>query len=901
MLHVVPDRNAATLHWEKGERAITWSELQSRLLALDSGVSVASSALERLLLEPILASALPEKVAVLSPSDPACKRWLDSAHYAIHTQLEGIENTATWIEEGASSLVAKLRALNFVARAGLSQHLLHLVNKIDVAVLARAIGASELHAAPTIVWSASGLALWSALKRRLDGLCNVSASVYTLDLPLDALATKTPFDRFADLYDKLTGEPPSSALVDAVFGNLTLTDQREPNDAVAIVRAVTKQAWRESIVNCVNDALRRGIAPEEIAIVYANQESARQAVRQLEAEGLRVCTSGKKASSLLIDRVHALLDMASRSFRPEELGRCLGTTSNLKAAARVLSQRRFVEGQDVEMLEALQRDADAVDSVTRVERILRTIAALRSPGAPNEHAARLLDALASMGPEPSLPSSSEKPQHSSNERAHLRSLAREQAAMRIVDDVLHEVAQAFLTIRTTDVSFEAFANLVRASLPREVPVMVGSRISAIQVVTIGAVTNARAVLIIDARRDEFPSSPKRTASEAQQSADVHTLLQVAQWTPVMRALESAGSITFIFAAQSDDGSAAEPSRLLRWLDHNHTRTSTTFAKAPQPPHETDRRVLQEDARAQSFFGLNASLEEPRDRIQWATRLGAATGELAQAPMRVTLLEPILSCAFAGFASAVLRARRDDRAHSDPDPRELGRLRHAALEAAFVETLGLWRERPRNEEAIVSQGVSAARTLLQHELGSRAALMIDRVAKECGDLLRQSVNDLDWDFALAEQPFDGSAWPTYVLARGSERVHLSGRIDRIDLSHEGSKLRIVDYKSATSSADDARRKPLQLLVYASVCKQELGLTDAEGLYWPVRARTVIDKRGISLDDRALLDEALEATLTLRSHLPRADGAPATCDKCSFDLACRKPRYVVSGLLEDKGES
>ncbi len=851
MLHIVSDRDAVATYCEGGEAALTWSDFQSRLLALDPRIAVASRSLEELVLEPILGSFLPEKLATLAANDVARRRWMETARGSIHGYLDGRSSDGiSWIEAGAESFVKRLDDLGFVPRGGLSRHLTHLVNHIDYNRLSESIGSASLHAAPDLAWSPNDLALWSALKRRLEGVGNVSASIYALDLPLEATGSESPFDRFADLYCKLTGEPAASALVTSYFGDLTLGDYRKPHEAIAIIRATTRQAWRESIVNCVHDALGRGVAPEAIAVVYANQESAQQAALLLEGEGLPVCTRGQKEASVLLHRVHTVLEMASAAVQPPDPSE------------------------------------------------LSEIAALRSSGSPNEHAARIQVAMRAIGSGPSIPRASTKPGHPWILRNHLRALAREESASLLLDNVLTEVTQAFFTISESDVSFDTFANVVRSSLPRDVSVSVGSRIGAIQIVPIYAARGAKVVIVIDTCRDEFPPSPNRATLGT--SKETQTLDEATQWASVARAFESIESVTLVFSMQNGDGSAAEPSRALRWLEHNDARSRTATASSRELLPQSDRRLSKERARVRSFFGVNR-LGPAHDPAEWQRQVSAATGAYAHAPMRVTLLEPILDCGFAGFANAVLRAKRDDKSPFDPHPRELGRLRHAALEAAFTATHHLWNERPRADANIVALGVAAAAGLLRREMSLDATVMIDRIAMECENVLSQSVNDLDWDFFSAEQAFDGQTWPTYVLAREEGDVHLSGRIDRIDRSHVGKRFRVVDYKSGTTNANDARSKPLQLLVYAAVCKRELQPDQTEGFYWPVRARSRVDKRSIPLEDHALLHEAIEATLALRRYLPLANGAPTTCDKCSYDIACRKPRYVVSGLLDDSSES
>ncbi len=833
MLHVVRNEGAAIPHWAAGVRAITWADLQTQLLRLDPTLRVASRILEQLVVERILSAHLP--LASFSSRDVARRNWIESAYESVRSRLGSLSpepSNLPWLDDAANTFVNQLTELGFVARAAVPKRLAHLVLQADPMSVVAAIGSNRLHAASDLPWTGADLELWAALGRQLGAKGgSVTASVFTLDLPLDALANKTPFDRFAELYTEIAGEPPHSELIAARFGDLTFTDQRGAAAGIEIVRATTKRSWREQIANVVNRALSRGVAPEEIAVVYASADSARHAVQVLEAQSLPVWASALREPSVVLEKVHGLLDTASA-------------------------------------------------------------------GLPQELAALIREALSTSDRAPGLPDASVRARHTEVERMQLRAIAREQDAWRAVETALAEVNEAASIMGSANLPLESFASAVRATLARVAKSTVGSRVGAIHVSPLETVGRAKVVVVIDTQRDQFPSQPKRSR-EGHTWRESYIIEEATHWATVMRAFESAETIALIFSMQSDDGTAAEPSRLVTWLERNGADVDLAFAGPPPSLPESNRRVERERARVRSFFSAGLP-EAPGDLQRWTRRVARATGASPRAPMRVTFLEPTVNCAFAGFASAVLRAKRIDDARTDQDPREVGRLQHAALEAAFVATRGEWTARPRDGSRIMSRGLAAARELLTKELGQQAAIMIDRIADDCEHLIRSSVNDLDWDFALAEQPFDGQRWAPHVLESGDERVYLSGRIDRIDVHHDEARVRIVDYKGSTSGAEDARRQPLQLLVYADVAKRELGMPLAQGLYWPVRARKALDTKGINLDDRELVAKALEATLSLRRHLPLANGAPSICAKCSYDIACRKPRYVISGLVDDTGE-
>jgi hypothetical protein len=175
-------------------------------------------------------------------------------------------------------------------------------------------------------------------------------------------------------------------------------------------------------------------------------------------------------------------------------------------------------------------------------------------------------------------------------------------------------------------------------------------------------------------------------------------------------------------------------------------------------------------------------------------------------------------------------------------------------------------------------------------------------------------DERWDFVLAEQSFGeanaGAAcsWPPLSLeSPDGERVLLRGRVDRLDVAHDGSALRIVDYKGRQNPASALGVTDLQLPLYAVAAFASLPRAPAAAhaayVAYSTREKPRTEKQeetfhvhfARTLDPeedgvRPVVRRALDILQNARrgSLLP-TEGTP--CARCEQDGACRKPRFSV----------
>jgi RecB family exonuclease len=439
------------------------------------------------------------------------------------------------------------------------------------------------------------------------------------------------------------------------------------------------------------------------------------------------------------------------------------------------------------------------------------------------------------------------------------------------------------------------------------------------------------------------------------------------------AVSHADKIVLVHRTRAEDGSALAPAPLIAWLERAGAQTSHwhgsplagrplsvadarlralashVAGRATLAPGATRRagiELLRESfhgkARANNGIARERTTSREAKRIEEDDLIGwlqpgdeALSAALADEtggtdhPLPVTALERFAQCAFQGFATQVLRARDVERREDTPDAREEGTLIHDALAAAFLATGPLWRERPRDLDAIRTRALEAADLSLQRD---RAASMLRRIAldqarEDVARVVEWSLADLEWDFDRAEQPFGDpkaeNGWPALVLTDAGATLTLTGKIDRVDVGHDDPlRVRAIDYKRTATKVVQSQRElgttALQVPLYAQVAGETMKRPDLSGLYLP-SARldpAYAPPPAFSARWRELFDRARESgvggvsPLVLRAvGLVRSirDGSLAplphderACDYCRIDAGCRRPRFVVSDDDMPEGE-
>ncbi|HET9929051.1 MAG TPA: PD-(D/E)XK nuclease family protein [Polyangiaceae bacterium] len=374
---------------------------------------------------------------------------------------------------------------------------------------------------------------------------------------------------------------------------------------------------------------------------------------------------------------------------------------------------------------------------------------------------------------------------------------------------------------------------------------------------------------------------------------------------VAAALARAESVVVTWSRRDESASTLLPSRLARSLIERSgvrrepgsplsPRARRAAARKAPSPNATERTRV-ERARA-AFY---ASPDCAPDALNGeAGDLRAFFGAVPERPVAITAIERGLRCSFLAFASQVLRASRLDPVGDAIGARERGSLLHEALAAALQESSGV-RENGTIEE-FVEQGVQAAARLLEQKgksplrrVGLRSTLADVRAV-----LRLLAAKDDGMGFRLAEHGFGtGEGWAP--LSVGSFMT--SGRIDRVDASPDGRRVRVLDYKTRTPARADESLL-LQPWLYAEKAARELGASEVEFCFVGVDGRTPSARVVYSgpLDGEPLREAEHRALTVLTAlsdgHVAARPASGAFCPRCDARDICRRPLSSPEGTDE-----
>ncbi len=170
-----------------------------------------------------------------------------------------------------------------------------------------------------------------------------------------------------------------------------------------------------------------------------------------------------------------------------------------------------------------------------------------------------------------------------------------------------------------------------------------------------------------------------------------------------------------------------------------------------------------------------------------------------------------------------------------------------------------------------------------------------------EVVRWSLQDGGaFQYECGEQSFGhrGDAWGPLVLSAPEGPIYVRGRVDRIDISPERSRLRVIDYKTGTAPPWRwIGRRRFQPALYANVACREFGplfIRQVYALYLETGKRPV---RTVPASPKQLLSPELVRVAELNSvaivrRLHGGDFAPRPaeaqlCDGCAVRAICRRP--------------
>ncbi|HEV8248082.1 MAG TPA: PD-(D/E)XK nuclease family protein, partial [Polyangiaceae bacterium] len=255
-----------------------------------------------------------------------------------------------------------------------------------------------------------------------------------------------------------------------------------------------------------------------------------------------------------------------------------------------------------------------------------------------------------------------------------------------------------------------------------------------------------------------------------------------------------------------------------------------------------------------------------------------------------------------FASSVLRASRDEAIGDAIGFRERGSLVHSSLAAALEAMRPLWGK--ASAEELERVALEAARAHLERRGQSalrRAGLAaaLSDVASAVRWSLRQGA---DLPFYEAERGFGrGQGWAPLRVGG----YFVSGRIDRIDRSVDGRRVRVIDYKTGKApTRAELNQQLLQPFLYGLKVAHELGAEEVEAGYLPLGDRTPRLTQSISAgpgseDVQTALSRAERSIAALASGAvePRPSHARA-CLRCDGRDLCRRPLSAPLGSDDEE---
>jgi len=548
------------------------------------------------------------------------------------------------------------------------------------------------------------------------------------------------------------------------------------------------------------------------------------------------------------------------------------------------------------------------------------------------------------------------------ERAELRAVARDAHAWEIFDAALsdYEAAVARLGIVRTAIAPHVFRHELARALGARAGRPGAARAAAVRVAPLGdlAAEPLALLVVIDCGDGALPS-------RADGDALVHDSLAPAlraidpSHTPAPLGVRAARELTALALAVShcravvltrrtrdEDGAAIASSPVVAWLERGGV-PSTTWRASPLdgPPVSAREARLRRVARETgSSSARRARIERVREArfeqvhppsdpllgdldadgllaVALSSALTTETGGDERA-LAVTSLERFATCAFQGFATHVLHARRESPLREIPDARESGTLMHRALASAFKATSAMWRERPRDAPLIRRVALEHCDAVLRTEslASPLRRLAFARVRESVAAIVEWSLADEAWDFARAEQTFgDGrrASWPPLVLDDGAVRLAIRGSIDRVDEGHGRASVRAIDYKSSRGAAESGMRTlgdtAFQVALYARVAADALHAAERAGIYVGAprpddvgpKVKKDFEAKWATLHVAGARVTPIEARaidvvrrVRLGGIAPRP-GDESACARCDSSGACRKPRFAIAREDDDGG--
>lgn len=499
------------------------------------------------------------------------------------------------------------------------------------------------------------------------------------------------------------------------------------------------------------------------------------------------------------------------------------------------------------------------------------------------------------------------------------------------DDLLTEIEHALTGARTNPAGASARAGALRLTRPGEIAGAEHALVVITRLGTSGYRPGRGSLLLDETTRRRLPErcrppSPGERAMTAE-----------AELAWVTR---SASRLVLTFATTDDDGREAEPAHpiVTRALEAGASRSVepasrvassasilsqrgrelAELANGAPPTSDLLSRVAIETSRLQFFLDPgrlpgphSGRVEEPYLK-ELARRFGGAAPDNA---VTVVAIEAAAACPFKAFANRVLLARPLEEVSDPLSPRERGDLVHKALFAAYEAETTLPPSADLEARLAAARAAASRAIGIDEPSGPLRAEGKRRVLEEVIELLSDELAaGAELRYRYGEKRFGhGEAHPWGALALPSEDaspepVWVEGRIDRVDLSPDGRRARVVDYKtgrtlpSMKALGETAFQLPLYARVVARQSPAELTVAyvSAAAILAGQRKRDASTPMGAEQMDRAAERAAALVRGIWSGRVPPRPAHPSACRRCAARDLCRKPAVIPPTEEEEGGQ-
>ncbi len=316
----------------------------------------------------------------------------------------------------------------------------------------------------------------------------------------------------------------------------------------------------------------------------------------------------------------------------------------------------------------------------------------------------------------------------------------------------------------------------------------------------------------------------------------------------------------------------------------------------KPFFKEARQLLKERQGSRSFTPYDGVFQNARtiEKLSQAYSLKNKT-------LSASLLETYAACPLRYFYRYVLGLK----VHPEPervfqlDPAEKGNLMHEILEETLSRGAkeGWLKSREGKEAAkVLEEETSKAFKKFEKDglPGSPALWQWSQfiIRKDLEKALKKVLEDEDWTPVDFERAFGREGQPELAFKTSAGDFQLQGFMDRVDLSTDGKKLRVVDYKSGSREGfkNDSVKEgtKIQMPLYLWACRTLYpDAVPEEAVYEFLTAKGGYGAVSFDASDWNNVEEPLKILLTTAAEAVDRGLFPAAakaCDRCDYRTLC-----------------